>query len=750
MKKRFVSIAALIVFGISGSLCQAVRTQYWQDTESKDFKAGKTEHLVISNLGQLRLGPDETELLSKRTDVSMIFEIRQLPDGSLIAATGSEGKVLIYKGKKWDVLYKADQPYIFSLEVGKSGKVYIGTGGAEGKVYQIDPATKKAKLIFRDKSTHYIWKLRLTNDGGLLAASGPEGKLFLINKSGAKCIFDCKQKNLLSLTIGHDGAIYVGTDKGGIIYKITKDVKGKYSSLALYDANEEEISSLVIGADGLLYASTASSKQAKGQARAYLKKPSGQPIASKPTDAKSKHKSSKTDQPPKGLPFKVPPELSAMRMGKLPSVGKPAKGNAVYQIDSLGFVNEVFRDRVNILSMIAKDGKLYLGTAPDGIIYEVTPASEEVAMYAKLKSDSIMDMSVNKDGSVIVGTANSARVIKLGPQLSKTGKYTSRVFDGKQICRWGKVETTFARAADKKCSVEIQTRSSAISNPDDPGWSDWEKLVDDGRIASPSARFLQYRAIFSSDGKTTPVLDSVQIAYMCDNLPPELKAVSVNTGHNPKSSKLQQQMQMRQISKASGRQMYKISWKAIDPNGDKLVFDVYLRRVGTKYWIELKKDYTQSMLQWNPKTVPDGRYQIRVVASDALANPAGMGKTAQRVSDEFIVDNTPPTIKNFRCTLRKSASGKQLFITADIVDAMSEISGAWITINSAKNWQYIAPADDVYDSKTEHIETQPIPIDSNTSEPLMVSMKVQDRYGNINYVWQIVKRLVSTTTKSGK
>jgi len=748
MKKSFTSISALMVF-ISGiSLCQAVKTQYWQDTESKDFKAGKTENLVISNLGQLRLGPQQTELLSKRTDVSLVFEVRRLPDGSLIVATGSEGKVLIYKNKKWDVLYKADQPYIFSLEVGKTGKVYIGTGGAKGKVYQIDPASKKAKLIFEDKSTHYVWKLKLTNDGGLLAATGPEGKLFRIDKSGQKCIFDCKQKNLLSLTVGHKGTIYVGTDKGGIIYKITKDTKGKYSSRALYDANEDEISAIAIDADGMLYAATASGKQSKGQARAYLKKPAGQPVTSKPVNTKSKNRPSKIDQPPKGLPFKIPPELAGMQMGKMPPTGKPAKGNAVYQIDSLGFVNEVFRDKVNILSMIAKDGKLYLGTAPDGIIYEITPASEEVAVYAKIKSDSIMTMTLDKEGSIIAGTANAARILKLGPQLAKKGSYTSKVFDGKQICRWGTIKTTYTRPADKGCSVEIQTRSSVISNPDEPGWSDWKTLVDAGRIASPPARFLQYRAIFKSNGKLTPALDAVQIAYMQDNLAPELTAVSVSTGHNPKPAKLQQ-VQMRQLGKSMPQQMYKITWKAKDPNGDKLVFDVYLRRVGTKYWIELKKDYTQQLLQWNPKTVPDGKYQVRVLASDALANPADMGKTAQRISDKFIVDNTPPRIKNFACTLSKSDKQKKLFITADIVDAMTEISGAWITINSSKDWQYVAPADELYDSKAEHIETL-IPLDEKTSEPVMVSMKVKDRYGNINYAWQIVVSSVPATTKSSK
>ncbi len=755
MKTRLTSILTILITACTFSVSQAVKTQYWQESESKDFKAGKTENLIISNFGQLRLGPRQIELLKDRTDVNLIFEVKCLPDGSIIAATGPEGKVFIYKNKKWSVLYKANQPYIFSIEVGKSGNIYIGTGGAKGKIYQINSATKnkQTKLIFEDKQTNYIWKLKLTNDGKLLAATGPKGKLFCIDPNGSKCIFECKQNNLLSLAVSSDNTIYVGTDKDGIIYEIQKGANGKYKSRAIYDANEPEISAIAITDNGLIYIATASGRQSKGQARAYLKKPAGHPLTSNTSKSKNtkkkhniKNKTHKTDEPPKQMPFQMPPELKGMQMGKMPPAVKPTKGNAVYQIDSLGFVNEVFRDKVDILSMIAKDDKLYLGTAPDGIIYQINPATEEVAMYAKTKSDSIMSLAIDSNKRIIAGTANSAKVIKFTHEIAQKGIYTSKVFDGKQICKWGMIKITPEQAVQNRL-IKIQTRSSVISNPDQPGWSDWQSIIDNGRIISPSARFLQYRALFESDKHTTPVLDSVQIAYMQNNLPPELTAVIVNTGHNSKSNKASQ---IPNIPKSPALQVYKITWKAKDPNGDKLRFDIYLKRVGTQYWIELKKDYTQQILQWNPKTVPDGKYQVKVIASDALANPADMGKIAKRISDEFIVDNTPPVIKNLKCSIDTSNNGnKQLLITADIVDSMTEIANAGITINSAKNWQYIAPADELYDSKSEYIETL-IPLSKNTSEPILISLKAQDRFGNISYAWQVVNATPTTSQATKK
>ncbi len=759
MTKRLTSMLAIYVTISAVSLCQAVRTQYWQESESKDFKAGKTQNLVISNFGQLKLGPEQTTLLQNRTDVNLVFEVRRLSDGSIIAATGPEGKLLIYKNGKWSVLFKADQPYIFSIEIGQSGNIYIGTGGAKGKIYQLNVSDKekKAKLIFENKDVNYIWKLKLTNDNALLAATGPKGKLFRITPKKTECIFKCKQNNLLSLAIASDNKIYVGTDKNGIIYEISKDKKeGKYKSRALYDANEPEISAITITDDGIIYIATASGRQSKGQARAYLKKPAGHPITkSKNSDAKRKNKTKthndksnniKTDEPPKQMPFQMPPELKNLQLGKLPPASKPSRGNAVYRIDSLGFVSEVFRDKVDILSMIEKNGKLFLGTAPDGIIYQINPENEEIVVYAKTQSDSVMDLTTDKSGQIIAAMANAAKIIKFGPKLAKQGIYTSKAFDGKQICLWGKV-TISPKQTNENATIKIQTRSSAISDPDQPGWSDWQSIIDGGRIISPSARFLQYRILFESDGNATPIVDSVKIAYMQNNLPPELSAVIINTGHNSKTSKMPQ---MVNIPKSARSAKYKISWKARDPNNDKLHFDIYLKHIDTPYWIPIKKDYTQQMLSWDPTTVPDGKYQIKVVASDALDNPAGMGKSASRISDEFIVDNTPAIIKNLQCKIIASkAEKKQLLIQANLIDSMSEIADAKITINSSKDWQYIAPADEIYDSKSEYIETL-VPLKNDIREPILISLKVQDRFGNVSYAWQIIKpeQHIQTTTQT--
>jgi hypothetical protein len=97
------------------------------------------------------------------------------------------------------------------------------------------------------------------------------------------------------------------------------------------------------------------------------------------------------------------------------------------------------------------------------------------------------------------------------------------------------------------------------------------------------------------------------------------------------------------------------------------------------------------------------------------------------------VDNTPPVINDLKCSL--TPEGKVL-IEGNLVDGLSEISGAWVTVNAGKDWQYLAPADELYDSKTERLETI-LPVKAK-KKPIMITIKVDDRAGNTGFGWQLI------------
>jgi hypothetical protein len=91
------------------------------------------------------------------------------------------------------------------------------------------------------------------------------------------------------------------------------------------------------------------------------------------------------------------------------------------------------------------------------------------------------------------------------------GTFTSRVLDsGPGANVWGTL------AADRKLpggsGITFQTRSGATRTPD-ASWSAWQPIGAGGAIASPAARFIQYRAQFTGDGMSTPTLERVTVSY---------------------------------------------------------------------------------------------------------------------------------------------------------------------------------------------------------------------------------------------
>src|SRR5690606_4605011 len=97
-----------------------------------------------------------------------------------------------------------------------------------------------------------------------------------------------------------------------------------------------------------------------------------------------------------------------------------------------------------------------------------------------------------------------------------------------------------------------------------------------------------------------------------------------------------------------------LSWEVSDPNGDPLVFTLQYQSSRSEDWVTLEEDLTQNQFEWKTRLVPDGRYRVRVVASDAPGNPGGMAETTRRISEPILVDNTPPTVADLS---RRSVNG---------------------------------------------------------------------------------------------
>ncbi|HXV73680.1 MAG TPA: Ig-like domain-containing protein, partial [Sphingomonadales bacterium] len=142
-----------------------------------------------------------------------------------------------------------------------------------------------------------------------------------------------------------------------------------------------------------------------------------------------------------------------------------------------------------------------------------------------------------------------------------------------------------------------------------------------------------------------------------------------------------------------------VLWSASDDNDDELMYTLYFRAEGESGWRLLKDRLEQKFYSWDANTMPDGAYYLKVVASDADANPPGEGLTAERISDRFEVDNTPPTIGS----LTQQAGNPEVRVRFDASDSYSNIARAEYSLNAGE-WKVIFPVDRTTDAPKEAFE----------------------------------------------
>jgi hypothetical protein len=727
----------------------AVGTSHWTHTSEADFKNGTFSNVVATNLGDLKLSRAVKTLLEQDAKVSAVYALVEAPDGTIYAGTGPQGVVMKIKDDKVsEVLKLEDGTSIFSLAIDGDGKLLIGTGGEKGRVLRLEKEGEKPKELFAGEGVQYIWSIVRTPDGNLYAATGPDGGLYEIKRDGGyTLLLDTDENNLLSMISDGKELLYVGSDPNGLVYRVNRKTKEVY---IVHDAAESEISALSLDKKGNLYAGTAEAMPQAGEgeeggATEQIGRPeggtSGAPI---PTPPPSEPKPPELPDPNPGEPDPIPKKLvivaapatkkhakdaksQAKENGgaeeRMPSptsapsaeptvsappstiasgeAGQPREGgNAIYRIDPEGLVTEIFRQPVLVLSMIEQDGKLLIGTGSEGLIYQISPAEEETVVLAKVEPKQVMSLLPAKDGRILLGLANTGGIAAMTSGFAPEGSYTSAVLDAEQVSRFGKVR--LHGSLPEKTGLKVSTRSGNVSEPSDNGWSKWSEPMSAAEfvpVAAPAARFLQYKLTFTTEGgNKTAVVDDVDISYQSPNLPPEVKSVKIAT---KESGQAQGQGEGKASSATPPEARHQtISWEASDPNEDEIEYAIHFRSGSRGPWILLKDKLKEATYEWDTRTVADGRYHVRVTASDARSNPTGTGRSESRVSDPVQVDNTPPVIGNL-----KAASGAgEIRIQADAVDRSSTLAGFAYSVDSSDEWQTVLPSDKIADGPEEKLD----------------------------------------------
>ena len=169
-----------------------------------------------------------------------------------------------------------------------------------------------------------------------------------------------------------------------------------------------------------------------------------------------------------------------------------------------------------------------------------------------------------------------------------------------------------------------------------------------------------------------------------------------------------------------------IGWDASDPNGDTLQYTLFFRLGTDGPWIKLKDRLKDTNFEWDTRAVADGRYQVKVEASDAAVNPAGAGKVTNRVSEMVLVDNTPPQLDPVSVRI----NGPAATLTARAEDRSDIVAAMDCAVDSNQDWQAMTPSGMLLDAPEA---TATFVAAGLTSGPHQLTVRATDARGNPAY-----------------
>ena len=251
-------LSTIVLMAAASAL--AVRPATWIHNTEAQFSAGKFDSAVSTSLGEIRLAREIKVLAGSESSPAVVSCIARVGK-TLFAGAGDEAVIYRLDGGK--LVKHCELPAAMIACMVPSGDgLLVGTGGGDKPgLWRLD-GQGKSSLAWSDEKVKYVWAIVPGEDGGYYVATGPEGKVFAIDKQGqGRVVYDIGTlaKNVLCLAAGPEGKLYAGTGDKGLIIEI--DPKAK-TGRVLYDPAEKEVAALIVADDGSLLAATSDASKA--------------------------------------------------------------------------------------------------------------------------------------------------------------------------------------------------------------------------------------------------------------------------------------------------------------------------------------------------------------------------------------------------------------------------------------------------------------------------------------------------------
>ncbi len=726
--------AAGFVLGVTllPVLAHAQGTKLWSVNSYDEMEKGSTDGVAIRSDGRLEAGPATSLLYA--TGKNYVWAMGTDSAGNAYVgmggtAAGSAAVMRVSPDGKATQIFESKELAVQALTVLPDGSVLAATS-PDGKVYKVPAGGGAATVLFDPSTTEekpkYLWGLAAGKDGAAYVAAGAPAVVYRVPAGGGKAevLFKTADQHIRCLLMAPDGTLWAGSDGSGVIYKISTTARDA-KPFAVYAATRREITSLAMDAAGNVYAAGV------GTGRAPL--------------------------PPLPVTGTVGITITFSQPGSASAAGTNTlvpDGSEIYKIAPDGTPMKLLTLKDDVVYALAvHNGELLAATGNRGRVYRVnTDGDGQFTDVAHLEASQGMAFAAEKDG-LLVATSNSGKVFVLGDVAAPNATYTSQVFDAKEFSEWGRAEVRGSTAG-----FDLFVRSGNVENPV-MGWSDWTRVAADGAVAAPSGRYVQWKAELHQGGS----LDAIGLNYLTKNVAPVVDEVMVQAGARmaPPAAQMNGTVQVAFPSAAAqvvnltpeasatpllaqkDKTAITVRWAAHDENGDDLEYAVWYRGVGESNWRLLKDRIAESYYSFDAALLPDGSYELKVVASDAPSHTASEALTGERVSEVFVVDTTPPVPGVLTATMEGGgAGGLKIHAKLEARDATSPIAHAEYSVDAGP-WQFLEPVGKISDSQIERYDfvadvpaaTTPV---ANPKEHI-IAVRVYDRYDNMAAVKAVVR-----------
>ena len=738
MMRRMLLTGLVAAAGLLPGLASAQGTKLWSVGRYDEMEKGSTEGVAIRSNGGIAAGPASSLLYA--TGKNYVWSMTSDAAGDAYLGLGgtASGSALVMKVTpegKASQIFAGKELGVQAVRVAPDGSVVVATS-PDGKVYRVPAGGGSPAVLFDPAMTEekpkYLWDLAVAKSGEVYVAAGAPAAVYRVPAGGGKAevLFKTADQHIRCLLLGPDGTLWAGSDGGGVIYQFATGTAGA-KPFAAYSAGRREITALAMDAAGNVYAAGVGTK-------------------------------GHTALPPLPVTGNVAVSITFVQPGSSTAASANTlvpDGSEIYRIarDGSPLKLVTLKDDV-VYALAVRNGNLLAATGNRGRVYRVaTDGSERFADVAHLEASQGMAFAPVKDG-LLVATSNSGKVFRLGDAVAANATYTSEVFDAQGFSQWGRAEVRAGAAA----GFDLFVRSGNVESPL-MGWSDWVEVGADGGFAVPAGRYVQWKAVLRPGGtvesvglnylqkNVAPVVDEIVVApgaRVTANAPASAATVQVSfpaaAGATPTPS-FTPDASSQPLTAQKDKTAITVRWMAHDDNGDDLMFAVWYRGAGEANWRLLKDNISEKAYSFDSSLLPDGSYEVKVVASDAPVHTDAETLTGERVSEVFVVDTTPPVPGVLTATMvagTPAAVHPMIHATLEARDATSPIAHAEYSVDAGP-WQYLEPVGRVSDSLTERYDfTVPVPAATTPvadAKEHVLAVRVYDRYENVVAVKAVVR-----------